>query len=164
MGGLILHVVREHVLLGGVAAAGVWAWQGPRPAALFWLANVLIDADHYLHFLWAVRFREWTPQAMFRYHQEIFERAGREEFYTVEAFHTVEFVLLSSGVAWLLFPVLWPAVFGGLFHIVVDWVHLARHGLLDKRANSLFTYYRAVGGTRRPLQPAHPPMVATRRS
>lgn len=145
MGSLIVHVLREHVLLGGVAAAGVWAWQGPRPAALFWVANIAIDADHYLHFLFAVRFREWTPQAMFRFHQGLFETAQRPDFYALEVFHTVEFVALAAALAWLFAPALWPAVFGGLFHIVVDWVHLARLGLLDKRANSVIAYLMRSG-------------------
>lgn len=137
---LLVHVLRDHALLGGAAAAGVWAAADARAALLFWLANILIDADHYLHFLLATRFAQWTPGDMFRFHQRLFEEARRPDFYVLELFHTAEFAAVAAAAAWLLAPSLWPAVFGGLFHIAVDWVHLARHGMLGKRANSVIEY------------------------
>ncbi len=136
------HVLRDHVLIGGIAALALmpcWGWQG---SLLFWLANVFIDADHYLHFLYARRQDPWHAKGakgMFAYHQALFDQVRRPDFLALEIFHTAEFLLLTACLGFSL-PALLPIFWGCVFHSAVDWVHLGRQGLLLKRVNSILEY------------------------
>ncbi len=134
------HVLRDHVLIGAAAALVFARSWGSQAGVLFWLANILIDGDHYLHFLIYNGLRDWTPGAMMRFHQALFVQAAREDFLAIEAFHTAEFVALAACAAWR-WPWLRPIFWGGLFHIVVDFVHLALHGIFAKRANSFLEFW-----------------------
>ncbi|MBI3548179.1 MAG: hypothetical protein HY078_03900 [Elusimicrobia bacterium] len=135
------HVVRDHVLLGAVVAGLLYPWLGVHGAALFWFASVMIDVDHYLHFLSYTGFRDWTPQGMFRFHGHLFGHIHREDFIAVEVFHTFEFLLAAGLIATYAAPLLLPAYWGCLFHLVVDVFHLRSHRALDKRAHSFVSFW-----------------------
>ena len=140
MNRLDLHVLRDHLLLGaGVAAAlsPVWGWKA---SALFWAASILIDVDHYLHFLYYTRFKDWSPAGMFAFHRWLLESVGREDFLAIEVFHCAEFLLAAAAAA-LALPALVPALCGMLFHVLVDLVFLGTKGLAHKRAHAFLDYW-----------------------
>ncbi len=141
-GSLVVHVLRDHALLGALPAAWLASRLGAGDALLFWAANVLVDVDHYVSFLHWAGAAALRPHRIFHYARRVMAGAAARPFLDLEPFHTAEFALLlaaggyPAGVAWLK-PVLW----GVLFHAAVDVVHLARHGLLATRCHSLAEYW-----------------------
>lgn len=134
------HVIRDHALIGGLVALillpafGVWG------SFMFWAANVLIDLDHYFRFLYCTKFKILGIGPMFRFHEKVFEQRNRPGFLVLELFHTAEFLLLV-GVLSAFIPVLWPVFWGFLFHMLVDFIHLARFKMLTKRSYSIAEYF-----------------------
>ena len=135
------HVLRDHVLIGGVAALFVIPRLGLAGAFAFWIATVLVDSDHYLDYLIRSGFKKPGVGAMFRFHEEIFARCHQEGFLSLEIFHTLEFLVLFAWFAFH-FGGLLPAIFWGMiFHMLVDLVHGARFGILTKRSHSFVEYF-----------------------
>ena len=134
------HVMRDHVLIGTVPALlllPVWGWRG---SLLFWFANILVDLDHYFHFLYLTRMRHFAPGPMMRYFEKVFSLRHREDFLALEIFHTLEFFFVAGLVIFTVLPVLVPFFWGMAFHMLVDFFHLSRHGILGKRVNSFVEY------------------------
>jgi len=138
---LMAHVLRDHVLLGGAAAVLLYPLWGFWPAFAFWLANILIDVDHYIHFLVLTRFEVLDFGTMFRLNEQAFQNRHRPDFLALEIFHTVEFLFVLGMVAFWLMPWLQPVFWGMLFHNLVDLVHLGRYGVLTKRTHSFMEYW-----------------------
>ena len=134
------HVLREHVAIGGLAALLLTPWIGWQGAMLFWLSNILIDMDHYLHFVYAHRGRIFRIREMFQYHQHLFDKVHRSDFLAIEIFHTVEFLALLGWASFWIWSWLQPIFWGAIFHTVVDFVHLCRHGIPFKRVYSFVEY------------------------
>ena len=134
------HVLRDHVVLGAIAAVTLLPHLGPWGAVEFWLAAVLIDIDHYLHFLYANRFKDWSIRGMFQFHHSLFDQRHRQDFLGIEIFHTVEFILPTGVLIWFYLPALKPVLWGILLHSGVDLIHLARHSILSKRAHSIVEF------------------------
>lgn len=141
MNALVTHVLRDHVILGGGAAICLLPLFGWQWSFAFWLANILVDLDHYLNFLWRCRFRAIGIKAMFRFHAEVFQQTHRPDFLGLEPFHTLEFLCLLGLLGFLSLPSLIPIFSGILFHVLVDLVHLSRYGILSKRAHSFTEYF-----------------------
>ena len=135
------HVFRDHVLLGGLLALFLLPLLGAGGSLMFWLATVLVDLDHYLHFLFCIRFKSFSPRLMLQFHEEVFRRRGRPEFFALEIFHTVEFLFLAGIVSFLIFPALRPLFWGMVFHLAIDLVHLTRFGIFSKRTHSVVEYF-----------------------
>ncbi len=135
------HVQRDHCGVGGIAAlllVPVWGWSS---SALFWLANIFLDTDHYIHYLYAHRGNNpWSVAAMFRYHQSLFEQAGRPDFLVLEIFHTFEFLGLLGWISFFFWRPLIPVFWGSVFHMVVDFFHLSYHKVTFARAYSFVEY------------------------
>lgn len=151
---LMNHVMRDHVALGGAAALAALPWFGWRGSLLFWLANILIDLDHYLHFAYARRGKSLGVKEMFLFHQSLFDQVRRPDFLALEIFHTVEFMALLGWLSFGVLPSLQPVFWGMAFHIGVDFVHLAKLGVFTKRCNSCVEYVlRRNAMLRRSLSP-----------
>src|SRR5512135_3796708 len=73
-----------------------------RTALVFSASVVLIDIDHYLHYIY--RKRNLSVRGMFLFYDEIWDR--RETVYGISVFHTAE-VLLLLGAAGYCYAVLW---------------------------------------------------------
>ena len=140
MKALTNHVLRDHVLIGGIAAIIASPALGAWGSFWFWTATVLVDIDHYLHFLLATRFKAVGVKAMFRFHHELFERRNMPDFMILEVFHTLEFIALFGILAFNYFGLLRPVFWGIVFHMIVDFVHLSRYGILHKRPHSFIEY------------------------
>lgn len=134
------HVFRDHVLIGGVAAALLLPVLGRQGSLLFWLATIFVDIDHYFEFLSAVRYRIFGFRSMFRFFEELFHLRHRPEFLAMEIFHTAEFLALLAVLALGLGGAFPPVFWGVLFHMAVDFVHLGRYKALSKRSPSLLEY------------------------
>jgi len=144
MKALTSHLLRDHVLIGAVAAAllvpvfGIWG------SLIFWLATILIDLDHYLNFVVRCGFKHFSLPLMFRFHHALFQRKDRRDYLDIEIFHTAEFFALFAVLAFGFFPPLVPAFWGLAFHIAVDLVHLACHRILARRAHTFIEYFLRV--------------------
>jgi hypothetical protein len=133
--------LREHLIIGGVAAAFLYFHWGLWRALLFWGATVLIDADHYWDYLWRSKFVDWSGWRMFRYYDLIEEQRENPNFLALSLFHTIEVFLAVYllGRLWnydFFIIILW----GMLFHIFWDLIDLIYHKVPFIRALSLIEY------------------------
>lgn len=139
---LFKHVLRDHIFVGTVASLLTWPFLGSWGALLFWMGTILIDSDHYIKFVYYTGFKVFGIGPMFQYHEKLFEYRHHPEFLAVELFHTAEFFIIFGIIAFFLAPALIQVFWGCAFHIVVDYIHLRRHGILKTRANSFLEYFQ----------------------
>lgn len=133
--------LREHVVLGGGVALALTPVLGAQGSAIFWVASVLIDADHYGDYLYRNRFRDWSPRRMFEFHRALFPQIHRPDFLALSLCHTVECFALVYVAATTLKSSALAAVFWGMsFHLLLDVVWLAWHRAFFSRAFSLIEY------------------------
>lgn len=133
--------LRDHLIIGGVASVALAPLIGSQ-AALFGGASVLIDVDHYMHFLYRNRFRDWSVRRMFAFYQSLWERRHRDDLLSLEVFHTLEWaVLLALAAAWTGWTAIWVVLAGVLFHVELDRLYLRHHGVLNRRAHSVIDYF-----------------------
>jgi hypothetical protein len=135
--------LREHLLIGGAAAVFLyfyyhWAlWK----AALFWAAEVLIDADHYWDYLWRSKFSDWSGWRMFRYYRLIDKYGNEKNFYAISLLHTAEVFLLVYILARFWSYNFFITVFWGMvFHLFLDMVNLVYKKKFFIRAYSVIEY------------------------
>lgn len=136
------HVVRDHLLLGGIAALVMAPWLGAGGALIFWVVTVFMDVDHHLMFIWRSGWRNlFRVDRMLRYVRALFETKPDQALLALDPLHTVEVLAVVYGLS-----VRWPAVWlqaiwwGCLLHFVTDIVHQVRHGRPFTRAYSIVEY------------------------
>ena len=133
--------LREHVVLGGGAALALSPVLGAQGSVIFWVASVLIDADHYGDYLQRNGFRDWSPRRMFEFHRLLFLQIRRPDFLALSLCHTVEcFTFVYVAAAVLKSSVLWAVFWGMCFHLFLDLIFLAWHRVVFSRALSLVEY------------------------
>jgi len=133
--------LREHVVLGGGVALALSPVLGAAGSAIFWVASVLIDADHYGDYLHRNGFRDWSPRRMFEFHRLLFLQIRRPDFLALSLCHTVEcFTFVYVAAAVLKSSVLWAVFWGMCFHLFLDLIFLAWHRVVFSRALSLVEY------------------------
>ena len=140
--GLLIHVLRDHCLLGAAAAFCARPFLGTRGAVIFWLATILIDLDHHLDFVLRSGFKDlFRVRKMFQYHRFLFEAARGKEFLAVSVFHSLECLAILAWLSRILKSASLGAVFWGfLWHYLTDLVHLIIKGRTFARAYSLCEY------------------------
>ncbi len=132
---------KEHVLYGAAASAVVAPFAGPIGAVCFFLASVFIDIDHYIDFVYFSRFRNWSIQAMLKFHGQMASWKHREDFIALEAFHTVEFLAAFLAVGLYFKSTLVLLMFAGMiFHLSLDLIRLRSYRRVSVRALSFFEY------------------------
>lgn len=132
--------LRQHVLYGGAASVVLFPVLGLTSIA-FWIGSVLIDADHYLEYIYHNRLTDFSVRRMHHYHYILGNWHTRPEFLNLSIFHTVEFLtLFYLWSRWLGSPMLKVALWGMLFHLLLDTIHLARLGVVTKRAYSIIEF------------------------
>lgn len=108
----------------------------------FWIGSVFIDADHYLEFIYHNRLTDFSIRRMLNYHHILGGWLARKEFINLSVFHTAEFLLLSYlGALWSGSPMLKAALWGMLFHVLLDTLNLSRRGFVTKRAYSITDFF-----------------------
>lgn len=154
--------LREHVILGGGAAAALYPVLGAQGSLVFWAASVLIDADHYWNYLYRNGFRNWSPGKTFAFHRALLPRLHHSALLGLNLFHTVEWFMLVYGAArWLGSGAILAAFWGMVFHLGLDLASLTWHRAPFKRALSLVEYWvRRRGLVKRGLDPDRPYLEA----
>ncbi len=131
---------RDHVILGGLAAAVITPFVGVEALAFF-LASVLIDTDHYLDFVYHNGLEDISLKGMFRYHNELERYWNKPGFLSIEIFHTVEFLTCVFILSIVTGSEVVTVIFLGLvFHVLLDTVYLYRRGALFIRSYSMLEY------------------------
>lgn len=132
---------REHLIYGAAASAALYPALGHN-SLYFFAGSVAIDIDHYFDFVWHNGFTDFSFRKMFAYHGEMARMWGREDFLSIEAFHTVEFIapLFIASRLWAS-PVLTAVLLGMVFHIALDTAYLCRLKILMKRSHSFVEYF-----------------------
>lgn len=150
--------LREHVILGGAAAAALSPVLGAQDSAVFWAASVLIDVDHYWEYVSRNRFRNWSFRKTFEFHRVLFPRIRDREFLALNLFHTAEwFLLVYLAAVWLGAGAIFAAFWGMLFHLGLDVTRLAWCRATFSRALSALEYWiRRRALVRRGLDPDRP--------
>lgn len=134
--------LREHVILGGGAAAVLAPVLGAQDSVIFLASSVLIDVDHYWEYLQRNAFKDWSWRKTFRFHATLFARIDEPDFLGLNLFHTVEwFLAVGLAGAWLGSSALVEVFLGMAYHLGLDLVFLCWHRATFKRALSLIEYY-----------------------
>lgn len=143
-----------HIVSGGVVASLLIPVLGVH-SAVFFASSVLIDGDHYLDYLYRNRFKDFSVKRMFTFHELLFTRGQKQNFLGLNIMHTVEFLLLLYAVAAFTGSALtMAALWGMLFHMLVDLVYLYRQDRLFRRALSVTEY--VIRWNRMKRQGLHP--------
>jgi len=130
----------EHILLGAGAALILSPVLHQRSLAFF-AASVLLDVDHYWHYVQFTGWRDWSPRRMFTFNELISSMARRPDFLGLNTCHTIEFfLLLYLSASDLNSPLLMAALAGGLFHMCLDVVEHVQHGITWARVYSILEY------------------------
>ena len=108
--------LKEHLAYGGVATAALYPRFGEK-TLLFYAASVLIDADHYIDYLYYARFRDWSVKRMFQFHNTLASWRNSPNMMALEAFHCAEFHLAILGLALYFGSSELFLIFGGLMSI-----------------------------------------------
>jgi len=134
--------LRDHVILGTVAAVSLYPlWGAPR-SLLFLLAAVFIDVDHYIDYLWRTKGKDWRPSQMFRYYEKFNEHMYDSDNLGFSLFHTLEIFILLFLLAYYINYVFFITIIAGmLFHMVLDMLWLAYYRIFLVRPYSLIEYF-----------------------
>jgi hypothetical protein len=128
------------VILGGICSAVLYPVLGVKCLA-FWAASVLLDADHYLEFLYHNGIRNFSLSKAVTFHNILHDFRERAEFINLSIFHTIECLLsVYFLILWLDSPWLRAIFYGMLLHVISDAVYLYRLGIFFKRANSIIEF------------------------
>ncbi len=143
-----------HAALGGIAAGGLAPALGVN-SLVFFAASFLIDFDHYLDYIYRNKLTDFSVRRMFRFYSALDKRATGRPCVQLSVFHTIEFLLLAYAVAALTgSPPVYAALWGMLFHMVLDLADMCRSHALFARAFSLIEY--AVRWNRLKSRGMHP--------
>ena len=133
--------LKEHIAYGGAASVALYPVFGVR-TLLFFLASVLIDADHYLDYLYYTRFKNWSVKTMFKFHGTMAAWRNKPDICALEAFHTAEFLAALGALALAFHSVELSLIFWGMiFHMVLDLIRLTQWKRVDLRALSFTEYW-----------------------
>lgn len=136
--------LKWHIITGAIGAAASYPYLGKWSAA-FLAASVLIDADHYLDYVYHNGFRDFSVRRMFDYHALIVKYWHSADFISLEIFHTVEFMAALYIAAHISGSAVMTAVFiGCAFHIGLDMIYLGYHGIFFTRAHSMIEFLMRV--------------------
>jgi hypothetical protein len=133
--------LKEHLAYGAAVTPALYPFFGLK-SLFFFAASVLIDADHYIDYLYFGGFKSWSVRKMFRFHGQIRKWVGRPNICALEAFHTLEFYagLLTVAVYFRSAEV-YLILSGLLFHQALDLIRMRQWNALHLRALSFVEYW-----------------------
>lgn len=148
-----------HALSGGIAASMLIPILGPY-STVFFASSVLIDGDHYLDYLYRNRFKDFSVKRMFAFNEYLFKKVPVPDLFGLNIMHTAESLLLMY-VASALTDWIWlkAALWGMLFHMLMDFIFLYFKGRLFTRAFTVIDY--VIRWNRRKRQGLHPELPYT---
>lgn len=149
--------LKEHASYGAVVSAALYPVFGWK-SACFFFSSVMIDADHYIDYLYYSKFRDWSVKRMFRFHKQLGAWKHRKDLLALEAFHTAEFLLAFLAVGLTFKSPALLLIFGGfIFHLALDLVRLSQWKCVNHRALSFVEY--AVRKRKMLRQGIHPEAI-----
>jgi hypothetical protein len=128
----------QHVAATAVVAVPLSTFLGVGEMVIFAVGSILIDVDHYLFYV--ARTGRYGIRGMFRYFTALQPVQRMIPYVGVCIFHTVDFFLLVSILAYW-YPVLLPLLAGMLFHFIMDVIDLNRKGIPFIRAYFLIEHF-----------------------
>lgn len=134
--------LQSHIVAGVIGTAVAYPFLGPEKSALFFTASVLIDADHYLDYLWRTRGVDWSPARMFRYYEFIMTQKEYKNVLGFSLLHTAEAFLAIYALGYFVSPAFFfPIILGMAYHMVFDIVSMTYKGIPFERAFSIVEYF-----------------------
>ena len=133
--------LKEHIIYGGIVSATLYPFAGWK-SVFFFGGSVCIDIDHYIDFLYYSGFKNWKIKDMFKFHGETNRLCTHPNIYCLQAFHTLEFVILlfllginfKSSAILLIFS-------GMIFHWFLDLISMYKRRIIRVRALSFTGYW-----------------------
>ncbi|MGE5301085.1 MAG: hypothetical protein ACM3MB_09000 [Acidobacteriota bacterium] len=126
----------SHIAQGICLAPVAYFLTDLRTALAFSASVVLIDIDHYFHYIY--RKKNLSISGMFSFYDVIWDR--REEVFGIAVFHTAEVLLLLIAAGhW--YPMLRVVAAGFFVHMLFDFLHLLWHRVPFVRALSVTEYF-----------------------
>ena len=130
--------LKQHLLATGAAAVIMAPIGNSHEIALFAVGSILIDVDHQIFYM--VRTGRYDVSGMFRYFREDVDKNLQQIPYLgICIFHTIEFLLLISVLAYYSQPLRWLLA-GLAFHMVLDIYDLIRLKIPFIRAYSIIEH------------------------
>ena len=134
----------DHMLYGFIAALIIlflFPEIGAYGLLIIFLSSVLIDADHYLYYVYKTRDFNLSNAVDFylkmKNEQKSSKKSAKEP---LMIFHTAEFWLLLFILSF--FNEVFAYVLAGiLIHVFLDIFHMRKHGVLHVRHHSILRYY-----------------------
>jgi len=136
--------LKSHVIAAVVGGAVAYPFIGFGYSLLFAASSILIDADHYLDFLWRNDFTDWSPKRMFRYYDLMTKKEGDYLGKTLPfaLLHTVEMFLVVYALAlYVNYPFFMVIIAGMAYHIIFDIVWLTSREIPFIRPYSITEYF-----------------------
>jgi hypothetical protein len=113
-----------------------WNWW---QLALFFVAAVFIDVDHYLYFVH--KKKSWSLPQAYKYLVKLSEQTGKPKVALLMMFHTVEVFILLLILTIFFFNIFFPMLSGFILHQLFDFIHeRSAKEKKYKRAGSLIIY------------------------
>jgi len=125
-----------HIAQGACLWPAAYYLTDLKTALIFSASVVLIDVDHYLHYIY--RKKNLSVRGMFSFYDDVWER--RHAFFGISVFHTVE-VLLLLAAAGFWRTELWAVAVGFFVHLLFDLFHFYRHKVPFLRALSILEFF-----------------------
>ena len=138
--------LKSHLIVGAVGAILAYPHIGGYRSLLFFVASFLIDADHYLDYLWRTRDKkgipqDWRPRSMFKFYDEDLKNLHDPRKLSFSLLHTVEAFLVVYMLAIFLNYEFFITVLGGMaFHTLFDVLWAVQHKVIFGRPFSILEY------------------------
>ncbi len=134
-------VLKHHIIAGIIGTALFYPLLGPWKSVVFFFASILIDADHYLDYLWKNKFTDWSPRRMFAYYDQVTKHRFDKRKLAFSMLHTVELYIFIYLLAVFVNYDFFLTVLGGMaYHTIFDVVSLTSEKLHFVRAYSIIEY------------------------
>ncbi|MEN9649143.1 MAG: hypothetical protein RL094_110 [Candidatus Parcubacteria bacterium] len=134
-------MLKSHIVAGVVGTALFYPLLGPWKSSVFFTASVLIDADHYLDYLWKTKFADWSPKQMFRYYDKVIDNRFDKRKLGFSILHTVELYVVIYLLAVYVHYDFFLTILGGMaYHMIFDVVSMAWQRLHFVRPFSIVEY------------------------
>lgn len=134
--------LKSHIIAGVIGTAILYPIFGPWRSAVFFISSVMIDADHYLDYLWKTKFEDWRPSQMFKYYDHVIANKFDKRKLGFSILHTIEAYIVIYFLAIVVNHDFFITVLGGMaYHMIFDALSFAKDRLHFIRAYSIMEYH-----------------------
>lgn len=139
--------LKSHIIAGVIGTAALYPILGGWKSAIFFLSSFLIDADHYLEYLYRVKkttgkFPDWRPKSMFKYYDEVTKNRFDKRNLGFSLLHTAEAFAVIYLMAVFINYDFFITILGGMaYHYIFDVISLSWEHLHFIRSYSLVEHF-----------------------